>query len=100
MQGYPDSLASLAAASQARKMSAVKSLLSRGHKLGYLSINLGAAITLPKGKNVLAERILDAESVRDMLSLERNPRNKTLLRLLYLAGLRVSDACNLRVRDL
>jgi integrase/recombinase XerD len=100
LQGYQDSLASLASASQARKMSAVKSLLSQGHKLGYLPINLGAAITLPKGKNVLAERILDRESVHDMLALERNPRNKVLLRLLYLAGLRISEACNLRVRDL
>lgn len=100
LQGYQDSLAAMAVASQARKMSAVKSLLSKGHKLGYLGINLGAAISLPKIKNVLAERILDEESVREMLTLERNPRNKTLLRLLYLGGLRISEICGLRVRDL
>ena len=35
-----------------------------------------------------------------MLSLERNPRNKALLRLLYLGGLRISEACGLRSRDL
>ncbi len=49
---------------------------------------------------MLAEPILDTENVRDTLALERNPRNKTLLRLLYLAGLRISEACNLRIRDL
>lgn len=100
LQSFQDSLSTLAVASQARKMSAVKSLLSKGHKLGYLSINLGAAISLPKIKNVLAERILSEDAVINMLALERNPRNKALLRLLYLGGLRISEACGLRVRDL
>ena len=35
-----------------------------------------------------------------MLALERNPRNRALLRLLYLGGLRISELCELRVRDL
>ena len=100
LQGYQDALSHLAAASQARKLSAVKSLLSKGHKLGYLGINLGAAVTLPKIKNVLAERILSEDAVINMLALERNPRNKALLRLIYLGGLRISEACGLRMRDL
>ena len=37
---------------------------------------------------------------RPLHALERNPRNKALLRLLYLGGLRVSEVCGLRVRDL
>jgi len=100
LQGFQDSLAPLATATQARKLSAVKSLLSFGHRTGYLVVNVGAAVRLPKIKDALAERILDMDAVLHMLALERNPRNKALLRLLYLGGLRISEACGLRVRDL
>lgn len=100
LQGFQDSLAPLATATQARRLSAVKSLLSFGHKTGYLLVNVGAAVRLPKVKGTLAERILDIDAVLPMLALERNPRNKALLRLLYLGGLRISEACGLRVRDL
>ena len=100
LQGFQDTLASLATATQARRLSAVKSLLSFGHRTGYLLVNVGAAVRLPKIKDALAERILDMEAVVHMLALERNPRNKALLRLLYLGGLRISEACGLRVRDL
>ena len=100
LQGFQDSLAQLATATQARKLSAVKSLLSFGHRTGYLVVNVGAAVRLPKIKETLAERILDMDAVLHMLALERNPRNKALLRLLYLGGLRISEACGLRVRDL
>lgn len=100
MQAFQDTLASLATASQARRLSAVKSLLSFGHKTGYLPVNVAAAIRLPKVKQTLAERILDVDAVLHMLALERKPRNKALLRLLYLGGLRISEVCGLRVRDL
>ncbi len=100
VQGFQDSLAALATATQARRLSAVKSLLSFGHRTGYLAVNVGAALRLPKVKGTLAERILDMDAVLHMLALERTPRNKTLLRLLYLGGLRISEACGLRVRDL
>ena len=100
MQAFQDALTGLATATQARRLSAVKSLLSFGHKTGYLPVNVGAAIRLPKVRQTLAERILDADAVHDMLALERGPRNKALLRLLYLGGLRISEACGLRVRDL
>ena len=50
MQAFQDTLASLATATQARRLSAVKSLLSFGHKTGYLPVNVGAAIRLPPVK--------------------------------------------------
>ena len=89
VQGYQDTLGHLATASQARKLSAVKSLLSFGHKTGYLVVNVGAPIRLPRIKGTLAERILDVDAVLHLLALERHPRNKALLRLLYLGGLRI-----------
>lgn len=100
LQSYRDTLSGLAPASQARRLSAVKSLLSFGHELGYLAFNVGAPMKLPAVKRVLAERILSEDAVLHLLALERNARNKALLRLLYLGGLRISEACGLRVRDL
>src|SRR5690242_7377582 len=77
----------MATASQARRLSAVKSLLSFGHRTGYLALNVGAAVALPKIKQTLAERILSEDAVLQMLALERRPRNRAILRLLYLGGL-------------
>jgi len=100
VQRFQDSLAQLATATQARRLSALKSLLSFGHRTGYLAVNVGAALRLPKVRGTLAERILDIDAVLHLLAGERNLRNKALLRLLYLGGLRISEACGLRVRDL
>jgi len=100
MQAFQDTLKTLATATEARRLSAVKSLLSFGHRTGYLPVNVGAAIRLPKVKGTLAERILGIDDVLRMLALERQARNKALLRLLYLGGLRISEACGLRGRDL
>ncbi len=90
----------LASATQARRLSSVKSLLTAAHELGYLALNIGSRVKLPPIKQTLAERILSDDDVREMLTLERDPRNKALLRLLYMGGLRISEACGLRVRDL
>jgi integrase/recombinase XerD len=104
LQSFADSLSQserpLTASSQARVLSGVKSLLTFGHSTGYLPVNVGAALRLPKGKNRLAERIAPESAVQRMLALESNPRNHALLRLLYGAGARVSEACALRWRDL
>lgn len=99
LQAFADSLGELAPASRARALSAVKSLLSFGHRLGYLPFDVGRALRLPKLKNALAERILTEEEVQRMLALETDARNHALLRLLYGGGLRVSEICGLAWRD-
>lgn len=48
---------------KARKISTIKSLLSFGHRSGYLTVNIGAACRAPKPTNCFAERML-AESSR------------------------------------
>ena len=100
MQAFADSLAGTAPASQARRLSVAKSLVSFGHRVGYLPFNIGAPVRTPKQKEVLAERILAEGDVHRLLALEQDPRNHAFLRLLYLAGLRISEACALRWRDL
>ena len=49
---------------------------------------------------MLAERILEETEVMRLMALEPNRRNHALLRLLYLAGLRLSEAAALSWHDL
>jgi site-specific recombinase XerD len=100
LQGYFGGLADLAPASQARAINAAKSLFSFGQRIGYLIFNPCAAVHPPKVKNTLAERILLEDQVHRLLALEPHPRNRVLLRFLYAGGLRVSEVCGLKWRDL
>lgn len=54
----------------------------------------------PKVKDTLAERILSEVEVQRVLAKETNPRDRAMLRLLYSVGLRVSELCALKWRDL
>jgi len=102
-QAYADYLAqgSKSAGSQRRSLSAVKSLFTFAQrKLGILPVNAAAPVTLPKQERKLAERILPKNVVEQLISLEPNKRNQILLKLLYKAGLRVSELCALKWRNL
>ena len=88
-----------APATRARALSGVKSVLAFGHRIGVLPVDVGAALRLPGLRGRLAERILPEDDVQRMLALEPSPRNRVLLRLLYAAGLRVSELCGLKWRD-
>lgn len=100
VQAFQDALSGLATASQARRISAVKSLVTFGHTLGYLPFNVAAPVKAPAIKQTLAERILDEDSVLSMIHGEDSPRNRAILRFLYLGGCRISEVCGLRCRDL
>ncbi len=102
IQDFADSLetSSLAPSSRGRTLSSVKSLLAFGNRIGMLQVNVGAPLKAPVAKNTLAERILSEAEVQKLISLEPNSRNQMILRLLYAAGLRVSELCSLRWRDL
>ncbi len=99
VQAFADTLDGLSDATRARKLSAVKSLLSFGHRIGYLPFDVGRPVRLPRIKDTIAERILPEDTVLAMITLEPGQRNRALLRLLYGAGLRVSELCGLRWRD-
>lgn len=88
-------------ATRARRIKAVKSLFSFAAKLGVIAFNIGGALKVPAAENRLAERILNEHDVFALLQAVRDdPRDHALLRLLYNAGLRVSEAVGLRWRNL
>ena len=79
---------------------AIKSLFSFAKELGVISSNLGILVKSPKAKISLAERILTEEEVQNLINHATNLRDKAIIRLLYYAGLRVSELCALKWRDL
>jgi integrase/recombinase XerD len=88
---------------------AIKSLFSFAKQLGVVSANLGVLVKSPKAKNRLAERILTQEEVQLLINSTNTPRDKqsllaardrAIVRLFYFAGLRVSELCGLKWRDL
>src|SRR5215469_4212792 len=101
LQAYADELKLLdiKPATIARRLNSIKSLLSFAQKTGYIRFNIGTMVKVPKLKKTLAERIISEEQVITMLARETNKRNHALLRLLYASGIRVSEVCDLRWKD-
>lgn len=102
LQSFADALGEqgLAPSSKARTLAAIKGLLSFGHRLGLLRFDVGRALRVPQARSRLSERILSEADTHRLLAFADNARNRALLRLLYAAGLRVSEAAGLRWRDL
>lgn len=98
LQDFADSLTG-AESSRKRTLSAVKSLFTFAHRLGYVPFNVGAALTLPKPKNTLAERILTESEVHRMIALTPHRRDALMLKLLYASAARVSELCALTWAD-
>jgi integrase/recombinase XerD len=86
-------------ATRARRIAAIKSLLSFGAQVGYLPTNLGRFLRTPKVRQRLHERILDETEVRLVIGHAASPRDRALLRVLYLGGVRISEAVGLRWVD-
>ena len=102
LQGFMDYLESenLSKSSQRTYLSAIKSLLSFASKTGLIQFNVGASIKCPRGKDTLSAKILDRETVLQMIEGVSNPRNKLILKLFYYLGLRVTELVNLVWSDL
>ena len=100
IQGWQLTMTELSPSSQRTALATIKSLLSFGHKIGVLQDNVGLAMRKPKALDCLNERILSQAEVQTMIDKETNPRNRTILRLLYSGGLRVSELCQLKWKNL
>lgn len=83
------------------KLSAVKSFFTFAVRRGYLSTNVGAMVEgSRKPKENLAEKILTKQECLAIINAGKQGRDRTILRFLYATGVRVSELCCLRWRDL
>jgi integrase/recombinase XerD len=98
LQFYIDSLQG-GRATQRHKSAVLQSLFSFAVKIGYLPLNPGAALTIGRAPDHLAERILTKEEIDLIIDGEENPRNHCLLRILYCSGARISEVVGLRWGD-
>ncbi len=84
--------------SKRRIINSVKSLYSFAYSSGLFPVNVMAAIKPPSAKSAISQRILTEATVLKIIVLEQDARNHAILHVLYAAGLRVSELCNLRWR--
>ena len=87
------------AATRARRISAMRSLLSFGCKTGYLTSNVGLVVSVPVRPNNLGERILTEAQVKKLLSVAKG-RNRAFVLLLYSSGARLSEVTTLRWKQI
>jgi integrase/recombinase XerD len=101
VQAYVTALeqGTLKPATQNRALTAVKSLLSFGQETGYLPFNVGAAVKLRPNRDSLARRILEESEVAKLIDAAPGGRDRVLLKLLYVSGVRVSELCGLKWCD-
>lgn len=82
-------------ATQNRGLTAIKSLLSFGQEAGYLPFNVGVAVKLRPNPDGLAQRILEESEVAKLIDHAPAGRDRVLLSLLYMSGVRVSELAQL-----
>jgi len=79
----------------------VKSLLSYGHKLGYMDFNAGVTIKVRPDQSQarLAQRIISEVEVGLLIRAALTERDRVLLAVAYAGGLRVSEIVALKWAD-
>jgi len=89
-----------APATKTRHIASLKSLLTFAHRTGYTVFNVGLVIRCPKLPDLVHERIVDEESIQDVIKHAKGPRDRALVLVLYYSGARISEVCGLRFCDL
>ena len=81
------------------KLGSIKSLFGFGVKTGYLRANPASMIKTIKAKDTLHERILVEKDVKKLIDAAKNERDRCILIMLYLLGLRISELVGLDWSD-
>lgn len=94
----------LAARSMSRKISSLKLFFAYAHEKGIVA-DLGAHLTFPKIEKTLPAYLSEQEieallEVADRDSSANRKRNKVMLYLLYVSGLRISELINLTIHSM
>lgn len=87
-----------APATVARRLSAARSLMTFARRAGYLTHDVSAVVRMPRVPRDLSARILTESQVQAIVCAAKG-RLQLMLLVLYATGLRISEACELRWRD-
>ena len=90
VESFAQTLADLAPTTRTRSLAAARSLLRFAHTLGLLD-----AEDAPLGQQTLPTLVIDR-----VIAAEPSRRNRAILRLVFVAGLRVAEICSLVWDDL
>jgi integrase/recombinase XerD len=82
------------------KTLAIKSLFSFAWKIGYIPSNPTLAVKSPSRTNALNDRLVEQPDIKALLEAATPGRDQTLLKLIYLCGLRVSEALGVNWSDI
>lgn len=86
----------LAYNTQRRRLMAVKSLLSFGHRVGALAVDCGKPFELKAATPTLHARIMsEADTLRMIHGFQGNQRDQLILLMLYATGARASEICSI-----
>lgn len=102
IQAYSDALKeeALAPASIRRYLATIKSLFKFAFDIGYIPFDTAKPLRLPSLKDNLSHRILTEEEIHLLIDAARTPRNKLIIKLFYISGIRVSELASLKWKDL
>ncbi len=101
LQAYErDRLMGKADTTRARSIAAIKSFYKRIRQAGLIQVNPAEFLRSPKIKETLAERYLTPEQVMDIIEHARNERDRVMLDLMYMAGMRVGEVVSLTWADI
>ncbi len=95
LQAHLKSIEHMALRSQALHLAAIRSFYAFQTKLGLLDRNPALALAEIKVASDLADRILRTDEVERLIAAAA-PHRRFLLRLIYVSGIRVSEAADLR----
>jgi integrase/recombinase XerD len=99
LQAWTDTLDG-APKSKRERIATVRSFFKFATQLGFLALNPAALLKSERVKDSLHERILTDDERLAIIAATKQGRDRILCQFLFESGARVSEVCDLRVRDL
>lgn len=97
---YLEGLSHQSVNTRANATAILKSLFGFAHSIGYVRFNVAAAIRIEQPRKSVSDRIVPEQKILEAIHGEPIRRNRLIMTLLYSGGVRVSELCGLRWRDL
>ena len=81
------------------KVNFIKSMLSFAVRVGYVQLNIGAAVKPQKPWQQLSQRIVDKDEIVKLIAAGKTKRDRLIMECLYILGLRISELHQLNWED-